>query len=143
MKKLLLCIVTVAALACMSGVALGGKTYSAEAFIQNGNGECGANEPSDAVVGVVTFHRTGNVVRFAIDVEHGTPDSSYNAELWQSYPPAACVPLFSDDDAFTTNNRGEGHFTGEVEVEEDATTFFGDTFGGPARGGDTPIVTLP
>jgi hypothetical protein len=140
MKKLLLCIVTVVAFACMSGVALGGRTYSAEAFIQNGNGECGANEPHDAVLGVVTFHRTGNVLRVAFDMEHGTPDATYEVLVFENAP-NPCQEI-AEDEGFTTNNRGEGHFTFEVPVEEDATTFFAEPYGA-ARYGDTPTVALP
>jgi hypothetical protein len=121
------------------GVALGGRTYGAEAFIQNGNDFCGANEPGAAVVGVVTFHRTGNVVRFAFDVERGTPDAEYDALVLENSP-IFCYEIFRI--AFTTNNRGEGHFTGEVTVEADATALFADAYN-PARGGDTTTVTLP
>jgi hypothetical protein len=56
------------------------------------------------------------------------------------YGSGAATDLMGD--VLTTNNRGEGHFTVEVEVEEGATSFFADAYG-PAGGGDTPTVTLP
>jgi hypothetical protein len=140
MKKLLLCIVTVAAFASMNGVALGGRTYSAEAFIQNGNGDCGANLPQDAAIGVVTFHRTGNVVRVAVDLAHGTPDVKYGVVLFENSP-AACDAI-DEVAAFPTNNRGEGSSVGQTLVPEEATRFFAWVYGG-SREGDTPTVTLP
>lgn len=140
MKRLLLCIATVAAFAFMTDVALGGKTYSAEAFIQNGNGSCGTNEPQDPVIGIVTFHRTGNVIRFAVDVEHGAHNAPYGVSLWENSP-IYCELIYGADQ-LTTNNRGEGHYTGELKVEEDQTTFFADV-SGPAGGGETRTVALP
>jgi hypothetical protein len=141
MKKLLLCIVTLGAFACMSGVALGARTYSAEAFIQSGNEDCGENLPNLPGIGVATYHRTGNIVKVAFDLQRGIPDSKYGVSLWGRYSFGLCMEV-AFVGALGTNKRGEGYVSGEVEVPAESTSLFA-TGEGPDGYNDTTAVTLP
>jgi hypothetical protein len=141
MKVLVTCCLALALLAFTTGTAFA-KSVKAKAPLQEGNGNCGANETGDPVLGSATFKRTGNAVTLKIKLKGGAPDETYEAELFGNASFCELIGVVFD---FTTNSKGNGGGQGSIAVPEGETEFFADPFGETPvfSTNDTPYVSLP
>lgn len=140
------CALALAVTACMAGVAFA-KAATAKAPIQGGNISCGANQPSDPVLGTVSFKRVGNAVTVKAALKHGEANKTYKVQLahGERAGPAFCQEIGPVVE-FKTNKKGVGKGMGTINVPAGEKEFFADVdlngFLTPP-GNDTTIVKLP
>lgn len=118
------------------------RVATAKGPIQVGNGDCGANEPGDPVVGTVSFRRRdASKVLVTVRMDSGEPDTKYDVALFGNE-----CHIVSELATLTTNAKGEKKesLTFVVrEADQGDTEFFVDLLSPLNEQNSTPYVALP
>ncbi len=145
MRKLLICAVTLVALACMSAAASAHGAKARRAIELNS--ECGTPF-HDEIVGAAKLSRTGNVVNVHFKLtaffgEFGGPEGvAWFASLW-NVTGGACELVGRFPGEINPNKRGVGRLAGSVTVPAADTEFVAMVFDNMGQRAGTPPVTLP
>jgi hypothetical protein len=127
------CALMVAILTCSGGAAHAFILSKAKANIEQGNVTCGENQPSDPVLGTVTFKAAGKVdpgednVLLTVTIKHGEPNSFYSVKIRLVEPAGGC-PVVGNGGSVTTNSKGRGKAS--FLVEHVVSEFTGQMFAG-------------
>lgn len=125
------------ALLTVASAAVAASANNPKSDIQAGNGYCGADVPSLAVIGFVNYHRSGNDVTITYHLKGARPNEDYTVQLWGD----ACT-YFGTVGTVTTNSNGVANLTGTITVPATTTRIFATAWNNNSYWNDTPAVTL-